>query len=65
MVPDGTHVNPRTVRRWCMGDAPVPFWVEALLRAERERRAAAFTVGEQARSRHSLAQTSTETGYGS
>ncbi len=38
--PTGTHVNVRTVRRWCKEDSPVPFWVEALLQAERERRAA-------------------------
>ncbi len=39
--PDGTHVSPRTVRRWASGMTPVPFWVEPLLQAERARRAEA------------------------
>lgn len=38
--PDGTHVNVRTVRRWCKGKTPVPFWVAELLTAEIARRAA-------------------------
>lgn len=38
--PDGTHVNVRTVRRWCKKDARVPFWVDELLKAEIARRAA-------------------------
>jgi hypothetical protein len=39
--PDGTHVNVRTVRRWCNAeDTPVPFWVDELLKAELARRVA-------------------------
>jgi hypothetical protein len=43
--PDGTHVNVRTVRRWTTEKVPVPFWVEPLLKTERERRATAGTGG--------------------
>lgn len=38
--PEGTHMSPRTIRRWAAGDSPAPFWVEPLLKAERERRKA-------------------------
>ena len=37
---DGSHVDPRTVRRWAKGDRPVPAAVGMQLGAELERRAA-------------------------
>jgi hypothetical protein len=38
--PDGSHVNVRTVRRWCKEGATAPFWVDELLKAEIARRTA-------------------------